>query len=283
MQDGRSSPGTRPRPSYRARPGPPRPRGAAAQAERSGRRPPTGPGGPVPRCVMGCHEMSCSACAGFICCSRFGHEAVQSLCPLEGRSQAARSPLPLAGEVGRGAACAPAEAAGGARQAPSRREARPRPLPPSGRGEERRRPELLSSRLQEGRASAAGKLLSRLRGRLGGGPLSRQRKRRGRAFRPALPPFVTFAAFGAAAGAGCPHRSSFSDGERIPVSRVSCAGACARAGARMAAARLARLIARARQRTHLSRRLLTGIQKMAPPGRATPGTRLRMPLPWGPS
>ena len=209
MQDGRSSPGTRPRPSYRARPGPPRPRGAAAQAERSGRRPPTGPGGPVPRCVMGCHEMSCSACAGFICCSRFGHEAVQSLCPLEGRSQAARSPLPLAGEVGRGAACAPAEAAGGARQAPSRREARPRPLPPSGRGEERRRPELLSSRLQEGRASAAGKLLSRLRGRLGGGPLSRQRKRRGRAFRPALPPFVTFAAFGAAAGAGCPHRSSF--------------------------------------------------------------------------
>ena len=85
------------------------------------------------------------------------------------------------------------------------------------------------------------------------------------------------------AGVGCRHRSSFSDGERVPVSRVSCAGACARAGARIAAARFARLIVRARQKAHPSRRLLTGFQKVAPPGRATPGTRLRMPLPWGPS
>ncbi len=52
-----------------------------------------------------------------------------------------------------------------------------------------------------------------------------------------------------------------SDRERVPFPRVSCAGACARAGARIAAARFARLIARARQRAHLSRRLLTGFQK----------------------
>ena len=48
-----------------------------------------------------------------------------------------------------------------------------------------------------------------------------------------------------------------------------------------APARFAHLIARARQRAHLSRRLLTGFQKLAPPGRAAPGKRLRMPLPSG--
>ena len=45
---------------------------------------------------------------------------------------------------------------------------------------------------------------------------------------------------------------------RDPDSRVSCAGACARAGARIAAARFARLIARARRRTHLACRLNRG-------------------------
>ncbi len=45
---------------------------------------------------------------------------------------------------------------------------------------------------------------------------------------------------------------------RDPDSRVSCAGACARAGARIAAARLVRLIARARRRAHLSRAFLRG-------------------------
>ena len=47
---------------------------------------------------------------------------------------------------------------------------------------------------------------------------------------------------------------------RDPVSRVSCAGACAGGGARIAAARLARLIARARgrHRTHFACRLNRG-------------------------
>ena len=45
---------------------------------------------------------------------------------------------------------------------------------------------------------------------------------------------------------------------RDPDSRVSCAGACARAGARIAAARFARLIARARRRTHFSCQLPGG-------------------------
>ncbi len=146
-----------------------------------------------------CHEMSCSACAGFICCSRFRHEPLRSL---------TSSPAGREGPGG-GPLARQRKRRAEPGNAPSRGEARPRPLPPSGRGEERRRPELLSSRLQEGRASAAGKLLSRLRGRLGGGPLSRQRKRRGQAFPPALPPFVTFAAFGAVAGVCCRHRSSF--------------------------------------------------------------------------
>ena len=72
-------------------------------------------------------------------------------------------------------------------------------------------------------------------------------------------------------GVGCGHRLSFRDGERVPFPRVSRAGAPARAGARFAAARLARLIARARQRAQLSRRLLTCFQKTAPLGRAAPG------------
>ena len=45
---------------------------------------------------------------------------------------------------------------------------------------------------------------------------------------------------------------------RDPDSRVSCVGARAPAGARIAAARLARLIARARRRTHLACRLNRG-------------------------
>ena len=45
---------------------------------------------------------------------------------------------------------------------------------------------------------------------------------------------------------------------RDPDSRVSCAPAPARAGARIAAARFARLIARARRRAHLSRAFLRG-------------------------
>ena len=161
--------------------------------------------------------------------------------------------------------------------APSRGEARPRPLPPSGRGAERRRPELHSSRPQKGWVSTAGKLLSRLRGRLGGGLLSRQRKRRGRGFRPASPPVR--------GGGRLP--SSFL---LLPTGSGSLFRAypargrlCAPRRARIAAARLVHLIARARQRAHPSRRLLTGFQKVAPPGRAAPGTRLRMPLPWGPS
>ena len=51
----------------------------------------------------------------------------------------------------------------------------------------------------------------------------------------------------------------------------------------LAPARFAHLIARARQRAHFSCRLLTGFQKLAPPGRAAPGKRLRISLPWGPS
>ena len=58
---------------------------------------------------------------------------------------------------------------------------------------------------------------------------------------------------------------------RVPDSRVSRAGAPAPASARFAAARFARLIARARQRAHLSRRLLGGFQKSALPGCAAPG------------
>ena len=50
-----------------------------------------------------------------------------------------------------------------------------------------------------------------------------------------------------------------------------------------APARFAHLIARARQRAHLSRRLLTGFQKWRRPAARHPGRRLRSPLPWGPS
>ena len=54
-----------------------------------------------------------------------------------------QTPLPLAGEAGWGAASAPAGAAGEARQGrPSRREALPQPLPPSGRGARRNAPNM---------------------------------------------------------------------------------------------------------------------------------------------
>ena len=74
------------------------------------------------------------------------------------------------------------------------------------------------------------------------------------------------------AGIGCRSSSLLLRPRVGPCLRaLSRAGACVGAGARFAAARLARLIARATQRTHVSRRLLTGFQKSAPPGRAAPG------------
>ena len=82
---------------------------------------------------------------------------------------------------------------------------------------------------------------------------------------------ATFSAGIAASwGVGCGHRLSFPDGERVPFPRVSCAGAPAR-GRVSAPARFAHLIARARQRAHLSRRLLTGIQKWRRPTARHPG------------
>ena len=97
---------------------------------------------------MKCHVLSCSgcgmscfACAGFICCSRFGHGAVHSLRPLEGRMTAAGLLLPrLRGRPGGGPLSrqrkrrAKPRQRSVARRGPSRGEARPRPLPPSGRG-----------------------------------------------------------------------------------------------------------------------------------------------------
>ncbi len=74
-----------------------------------------------------------------------------------------------------------------------------------------------------------------------------------------------------------------SDRERVPVSARILRGRPRLPGRVSAPARFARLIARARQRAHSSRRLLTCFQKPAPLGRATPGKRLRSPLPWGPS
>ena len=67
-------------------------------------------------------------------------------------------------------------------------------------------------------------------------------------------------------------------GQRDPDSRVSSAGACARAGARFAAARLVRLIARARRRAHLSHAFLRGFFAPARTGksRRLPG-RLLLP------
>ncbi len=85
------------------------------------------------------------------------------------------------------------------------------------------------------------------------------------AFAPFSPPRRTRRTLRMAALAPPPRRT-----RRDPDSRVSCAPAPAPVRARFAAARIARLIARARRRTHVSRRLLTGFQKVAPPGRATP-------------
>ena len=58
MRNERRPRGTCSRPSYRARRRPPRERGFAAEAGRSGRRGPAGRRGPVQRGVMKCHEMS---------------------------------------------------------------------------------------------------------------------------------------------------------------------------------------------------------------------------------
>ncbi len=94
MRNERRPRGTRSRPSYRARRRPPRERGFAMEAGRSGRRAPTGRRGPVARCVMECHEMSCSAYARFICCSRFRHEVIHSsvsFCVLRSPSPRPRS------------------------------------------------------------------------------------------------------------------------------------------------------------------------------------------------
>ena len=82
-----------------------------------------------------------------------------------------------------------------------------------------------------------------------------------------FPPLVSF------------HSVPFFPERRDPDSRVSCARACAGAGARFAAARFARLIARTRgrQRAHLACRLDRGRSACAP-ARAGGGPRgLRLP------
>ncbi len=77
-------------------------------------------------------------------------------------------------------------------------------------------------------------------------------------------------------GMGCPFDPSsfvFSPPgfpeRRDPDSRVSCARACARLGARLASARLVRLIARARRRTHFACRLNRGRSAPGRHGRET--------------
>ena len=88
-------------------------------------------------------------------------------------------------------------------------------------------------------------------------------------------------------GSVCAYRSSTAF--RPPPFRPPAAGPAggtlfrAYRGRVSAPARFAHLIARARQRAHLSCGLLRGFQKAALPGRAAPGKRLRSPLPWGPS
>ena len=80
-------------------------------------------------------------------------------------------------------------------------------------------------------------------------------------------------------GVGCGHRLSFLRRGAGPFS-----ARILRGRRRVSApARFARLIARARQRAHLSRRLLTGFQKWRRPAAQRRGKRLRSPLPWGPS
>ncbi len=78
------------------------------------------------------------------------------------------------------------------------------------------------------------------------------------------------------------HRSS-SMSFALPAAVLPAAGPCFARTARgrgrpLAPARFAHLIARARRRTHLSRAFLRGFSRMAPPGRATPKKRLRIPL-----
>ena len=88
-------------------------------------------------------------------------------------------------------------------------------------------------------------------------------------------------------GSVCAYRSSTAF--RPPPFRPPAAGPAggtlfrAYRGRVSAPARFAHLIARARQRAHLSCGLLRGFQKAALPGRAAPGKRFRSPLPWGPS
>ena len=82
-------------------------------------------------------------------------------------------------------------------------------------------------------------------------------------------------------GVDCGHRLSFLRRGAGPFSARILRGR----GRVLAPARFARLIARARRRTHLSRRLLTGFRKLAPLGRAA---RQRSAAPdaallWGPS
>ena len=99
------------------------------------------------------------------------------------------------------------------------------------------------------------------------------------AFRPASPP-VPGSGSGAGRGGGRLRSSSLLPRRGAgPFSARNLRGR----GRVSAPARFAHLIARARQRAHVSRRLLTGFQKRRRPAARHPGRRLRSPLPWGPS
>ena len=170
-------------------------------------------------------------------------------------------------------ACAPAEAAGEA-PAEARRAERPAPAPAASlaaisaasrrscRASRTRSPVRACGRAARSRTGRSWRRCKSA-ARPGAGAVVLRRRRCAHVGRPG---------FGKGRGGGR-LRSSFllPRRERVPFPRVSCAGAPARAGARFAAARFARLIARARRRTHVSRRLLTGFQKLAPLGRAAPG------------
>ncbi len=246
---------------------------------------------------MKCHVLSCSgcgmscfACAGFICCSRFGHGAVHSLRPLEGRMTAAGLLLPrLRGRPGGGRFRASGSGGRSPGRGPSRGEVRraerpaPGPSRPAGGECAPDRP----FNLDGARSTIRRRLRLRLRLLL-----------RTRSFRPARSrschtgsgqgrggrrePFGRHRRqFGA--GVGCRHRSSLLRRGEGPFSARILRARPRLPGRAFAPARFARLIARARRRAYPSRRFLTGFQKAAPLGRATPEKRLRIPLLRGPS
>ena len=172
------------------------------------------------------HEMSCFACAGFICCSRFGHEtarlSISSPGSGTGRGLARPGPGRLRSRIG-------APRRSGRRRGVNRRPG----LVRLARRCSARAP---SSAAGQHRRQSGGRLRSSsLLPRRGAGPLfARILRGRGRG-------------------------------------RVS------------APARFAHLIARARQRAHVSRRLLTGFQKWRRPAAQRRGKRFRSPPPMGPS